>query len=46
MADCMVLASEAASEPMEEDEAEEDKEVDMGKGSSAEDLGPKQVPGL
>ena len=43
--DSIVVVSEATAEPMEEDEKEEeDKVVDVGEGSSTEDLVPKQVP--
>ena len=40
-----VVASAAIVEPVEEDKKEErDEVVDMGEGSSTQDLVPKQVP--
>ena len=39
-------ASAAAVEPIKENDEEEYKEVDMGEGSSTEDLLPKQAPAL
>ena len=40
----MAVVSKAKAEPMEEDgEEEEDKEADMGEGSSTEDLVPKHA---
>ena len=40
----VVMASQIAAGPIEEDEEEVDEEVDMGEGSSTADLVPKQVP--
>ena len=44
LADCMVAASAAMVELMEEDKEEEDKEADIREGSSTVGLAPKQAP--
>ena len=43
MADCVVVVSLTAVEPMEEDKKEEDTEVNMEEYSSTEDLVPWKV---
>ena len=41
--DHMAAVRKAIAEPMKQGKEEADEEVDMGKGSSTEDLVPKQV---
>ena len=41
MVDFVVLASQAAVEPMQEDKKEENEEANMEKGSSTADMVPK-----
>ena len=43
VADCVVVVSSTAVEPMEEDKKEEDTEVNMEEYSSTEDLVPWKV---
>ena len=40
--DHMAVASKALAEPIEEDKEEENKEIDLGEGSSTEYLATKQ----